>query len=154
MSDSRVNLLTKHLREYDKDLYAIRESSKGMIQVYRKATRPYYFEYEGVNFVALMSNPQYILALTDNWSLTGKPADWGVDQLLLRIRSIDSFNAGKKAEDLIKSYEASQARKDKQRQDDNEAWLRDNRNVFKNAFNEINTSNLNVKEKGFNYGNR
>lgn len=149
MSDSRAKLLTSHLKEYDHDLYAIRESSTGTIHVYRKAKRPIHFNYDDVNYVALVENPQFILALTDNWTLKGRPVDWGIDPLLERIRSIDSFNAAKKVQDLIASYEARSAQKDKDRKDSHEAWLRDNRNVFKRAFNDINTSNLNVKQKGF-----
>lgn len=147
MEDSRTRTVTAHLKDYDRLLYARREST-GAIHVYRESKRPYSFEYNGDRYTALLSQPFFILALTDNWTITGKPVEWGIEPLMYRIKSIDSHKNGITIDKLLEDYTRGAEAKDKKRQNDNESWLRDNRNVFKKAFDGINTSNLDGKRKG------
>lgn len=145
--DSRTDILTSHVRKIDPLLYCEREHN-GMICVYRASKRVEFFMYEGKKYLYLVSAPNIILALTDNWSVRGNPVDWGIEPLIHRLQEIDCWNKGRTADDLIDDYEKMQESKDRHRMNTHEAFLRDKRSVFKKAFNEINTSNLNVKERG------
>lgn len=146
-TDSRTDILTHHIKKIDPLLYCEREVN-GMICVYRDSKRVEYFEFDGQKYLHLKSVPNIILALTDTWSVRGNPVDWGIEPLIHRLQEIDCWNKGRTADDLIEDYEKMQESKDRARMNGHEAFLRDNRSVFKKAFNDINTSNLNVKERG------
>jgi len=143
--DSRTKLLTQYLKELDPKLFAKREGE--MIVVYRDSNRMEHFEYEGQKYGYVKTSPIYILALTDNWTSKGRPVEWGIEPLMRKMRAIDSWNQGFTADDLIQSYEARDASNARDRINGHEAWLRDNRSMFKKAFNDINTSNLDVKQR-------
>lgn len=140
-TDSRTDILTRHIKKIDSKLYCEREHN-GMICVYRESHRLENFEYAGQKYQYLKSVPNIIMALTDNWSVRGKPVEWGIEPLMHRLQEIDSWNRGITADDLIDDYEKMQESKDRARMNNHEAWLKDKRSVFKKAFNEINTSNI------------
>lgn len=145
MQDSRTRTLTSHLKGIDGKLYAERELG-GMICVYRESTRGESFEHDGQRYVYPRSHPHLILALTHNWNVNGVPVEWGIEPILHRMQEIDLWNRGRTANELIESYEKSDQIRAKDRRNMYEAWSGDNRSVFKKAFKDINTSNMNVKE--------
>ena len=147
MGDSRENILTQHLRAYDSKLYAQREQN-GAIHVYREGSRIETFEHNGETYLYLKVQPMFVLALTDNWNIKGRPVDWGIDPLINRIQEIDAWNKGLTIDEMIQGYDKRTENIAKDRRNQNEAWLYDNRSIFKKSFNEVNTSNLNVKTKG------
>ena len=142
-----VSRITKHLKGLDSKLYAVKDERSNVIHVYREGTRLEHFEHNGVKYVYPRTSPHFILALTDTWTANGRPVEWGIEPLMQRMADIDSWNRGRTVDELIARYEKRDAEKDRDRVNMHEAWLRDNRSVFKKAFNEINTSSLNVKEK-------
>ena len=151
MGDSRTRILTEHLKKIDSKLYATR-CSDGRIDVYRKAKRFIPFEYEDKKFLYSVDQPNFILALTDNWSVRGKPVEWGIDPLIHRMQEIDAWNKGLTAEDFIKDYEKADESRARARMNSHEAFLKDARPAFKKAFNDINTSNMDVKENSMKRG--
>lgn len=82
---------TKALRSYDRDLFAGR-TMDGLPCVFRKTKRfvPV-FEWDGGKMLTLTEDKQFVIALTDNWTATGKPRDWGIDFVLNRIKEIDAL---------------------------------------------------------------
>jgi len=141
MRDARERRLTQELRAYDSKLYAKRESN-GSIHVYREGVRFFPFEYHGNNFLASFPSPHFVLALTHNWSLKGRPVDWGIEPLMNRIREIDGWRDDRVADKLIDSYEKVAEQKEKDLRNKNEAFFYDQRSEFKKAFSDINTSNM------------
>lgn len=147
MGDSRTRVLTKHLRRYDDKLYAKREQT-GAIHVYRDGVGFYPFEWNGLNFKASFPSPDFVLALTDNWTVRGRPIEWGIEPLLHRIQKIDGWRNDHMADKLIEGYERRDMQKKKDLHNQNEAFFGDHHRQFKKAFSEINTSNMDLK-KGF-----
>lgn len=147
MGDSRTKLLTRHLRGYDRKLYAVRVSN-GCIHVYRESTGFYPFEYDGISFLASYSSPNFILALTDDWTIRGRPVEWGVEPLMRRIQEIDCWRDDRIGEKLLQSYSKSEETKQKDLRNKNEAFFADQRSEFKKAFKDINVSHMDMK-KGF-----
>jgi hypothetical protein len=147
MGDSRENILTERLSAYDSKLYAKREHN-GCIYVYRKASKIVRFEHKDQSYLYPQESPMFVLALTDNWNVKGKPVDWGIEPLMNRIQEIDAWNRGLTIDAMIQGYEKQTENLARDRHNQNEAWLYDNRSIFKKTFNDTNTSNLNVKTKG------
>lgn len=142
--DSRVRTLTRHLKAHDSQLYAACHK-EGRIDIYRKSS---YGE----------SPPHLIFPLTDNWAVSGRPVEWGIEVILARINAMDLWRSDSVAEDLIKSYEKRSEAQERDRKNNMESFLYDFAPQFAKATNDINTSCLEKidgrreKEKNF-YGN-
>lgn len=137
---------TKYLKRYDKDLYAD-HNRDGVICVFRKTKRyePVVVD-QGFKFLNLISDKQYVCALTENWSLSTKPRQWGVDHVLTKIRQIDSqcnermFEAMDAANDAVDEAERRSLR------NDIEAFWIDNRREFAKATDDILVHSLSKDE--------
>lgn len=137
----RVKRLTEVLKSHDRALYASR-SSNGMIQVWRQADR-----WEASLIPEGAENPdrpcpQFILPLTDNFKLNGKPVEWGLDPLLRMIQSMDSWSQEDILGDVTKTRESEKRVRERSRNNDIRARAYDMRREFARSFNDINTSTL------------
>lgn len=140
--DTVARRLTRAVSGYDRELFVKREGET--LRVLRKATRFLSYEVDGQHLLYSVSAPHVIFHLTDNWTVNGKPVEWGVEPLLSRLRAIDSHKrdvAGEIIENQKKSEEISK----KDFRNNNEAFLKDFRRQFSKAFNNINTSTLDRK---------
>lgn len=135
--DSRTRYLTETLQAHDKRLYAERMPD-GSIHVFRENS------YVPLGF---KPSPHFVVALTEDWTLDGRPVEWGALPLIDKIKSIDTWNKGFTADDLIERYKRAYDSQDKQRKNMTEDFFRDARGAFKKDFSEINTSNMDVKEE-------
>ncbi len=143
--DWRVKRLTEELKKHDRTLKAVRTNT-GMIQVWRTAER--WSAADLIDGESDDSQPmQFIAALTDNWNVTGKPIDLGIDPLMWKIQSMDSWNKGSMLDDMRKKREL--AKEDRKRiiANENKARAYDLRKDFAKAVNEINTSTLDKIDK-------
>jgi hypothetical protein len=139
--DWKLERLNNEVKSYWRDLYAIRTSS-GMLQIYKRGVRWETFTFEGRTLHYSRPNPQFILALTDTWTLTGKPVDWGIEPTMSRIREMDSWRDDRIYEDLVKERERAKANKDRAYRNEIRARAYDLRKDFARATNDINTSAL------------
>jgi hypothetical protein len=90
-ADSVLKTYTKALKRYDRDLFAGR-TMDGMPCVFRKHKRyEVVCEWEGGKLLNLREDKQYVFAITDNWSMSGEPRDWGIDDVLGHLRMIDAL---------------------------------------------------------------
>lgn len=131
--DSRVREVNRVVKGYDKYLVAQRERN-GAIHIYRKTSDP--------------ADPlHFVMALTDNWTVRGKPRNWGLEVVVNRIAAHDLW----KDETVVDRIEASLAKaeesKEKGMRNSIESFLYDFRRQFARATDGINVSSLERKDK-------
>lgn len=138
--DSRVRLVTKHLKSYDKDLFASRDN-RGVIQVMRRQTIGQTYEYGGANLTVYRNQSQFIMSLTHNWLANGEPVEWGIEPLMRRIRYIDGH--------LHDDYDEFCEKRERQERIESQtlknnctALAADMRKDFNKVFGDINTSTM------------
>lgn len=141
--DARVRVITKTIKELDRNLYAQRDGDK--INIYRENTRLGLYEYNGLAFAYSYPNPQYIMSLTDNWNIRGTPVEWGLEPICRRLREIDGWNRKDLEAALIKNHEQAQEGRDRDRRNATEAKLYEVRDHFKKATSDINTALINKR---------
>ena len=143
--DQRIRSLNIALKGHDRDLFAKRESHA--INIYRIGRRWECHDFGEFRLHYSKPNPQFIVALTDDWRVTGRPVEWGIEPLLDRIKSIDGFGSFNLINDLPKMYEKAAEKKAQDRKSRDEEWLREHRDIFKKAFDPINTGTLDRKSE-------
>ena len=128
---------TKALKQYDKDLFA-RRNQDGVMCVFRKNKR---FEPVVVNdsfrLLNLVEGIQYIFSLTENWTLSTKPRQWGIEFVLNRIKEIDCLSNERMMEELDRKNEAVDQSKRRSFRNEAEAFWADNRREFVKGIDEI-----------------
>lgn len=127
--DSRAKEVNRVVKGYDKYLFARRECNGGL-HVYRRTPSNSACPY------------QFVFALTDSWTASGRPVDWGLEVVLNRLRAIDCW----KSENIFKQLEIDREKAEESRKRGMattiEAFLYDFRRDFAKATNDINTSSL------------
>jgi hypothetical protein len=144
--DSRVRILTKHLKKYDSDLFAERLDN-GVIQISRHKNYWIPFQYEGKKYLYAKSVPHYVTVLTDTWLVTGKPRDWGIEPLMARIRDMDGYRNDTMLDQVRAVRERNEADKLRGMRNDFRAIAADMRKDFAKATSDINTSTVNKIDK-------
>ena len=133
---------TKALKRYDRELYADR-TKDGALCVFRKVKRfvPV-CENEGFRLLNLTEDKQYVFALTDNWTLSGKPINWGIDDVLGRIKKLDCWANKNLFEELDAENEKVDERKRRDLRNEMDAFWSHERDRFKTATSDILTHSL------------
>lgn len=138
--DQRLSRITQEVRRYDRRLFGFR-ASNGMIQILREAEK---LDASDAPDEVVVSNPhpQFILALTHDWTLQGKPVEWGLEPIMTKLRSMDSWLEDKILDKMRKRRE--QEAEDSKRVEKNNirAMAADVRKDFAKATNEINVASL------------
>lgn len=146
-SDSQVRFITRVVRSHDRDLFAER-SHLGHVRIMRKAYRAVAYDMgDGNNLIYNEDSPQFIFALTDNWTANGKPRDWGALVVLERLKKHDSWNNEALLAELEKEEEQAEAVKEKDFKNSNEAWLADNHKKFKESFKDVRIANFDKSDR-------
>ncbi len=87
-------------------------------------------------------NPQFILALTDTWTLQGQPVEWGLEPLAWKLREMDSWRSDQEIKGMRQERERLKGIQANSKRNDLRAQAADMRKDFARATNEINTSTL------------
>lgn len=138
---ARLASLNRHLKHYDRELYAAR--SGHTYQIYRKSYRWDSYEYQGQGLAVLREQPHYIISLTDTWKPDGKPVEWGIEPLLAQIRSMDLWRDRGMYAEMVKKREREERWKEDTRSNNIRAAAIDMKRDLAKATNDINTSTLN-----------
>jgi hypothetical protein len=144
--DSTVRLYNKAIKEYDRELYAHR-SEEGVISILRCNKRFVLYDLDGQDLHVLIDSPEFIFALTDNWSTTGQPRLWGSDRVLARLREIDSWAKKDFLEEIDEQNEKVDQSKARHLRNEMEAMFSDGRRQFAKATDGILTHSLDKTEK-------
>lgn len=141
---TRARRITWELQKKDKDLFCLENEAMGYLQILRKSyqTRTVFInEHDVVTYPVMV--PQLVLALTHDWTVKGRPVDWGLEPITRKLISIDCWNNVEA--DALKLEEVSEKvdqRKLRNFNNETEAFLKDFRPQFQKTFNDVNTSNL------------
>ncbi len=137
---------TKALKRYDSDLFAER-TRDGAACVFRKIKRfvPV-CEGEGFRLLNLQEDKQFVFALTDTWTLSGTPRDWGIDDVVGRIQQLDSWAH----KDLLERLDAENEKVDESNKrsmkNEMEAFWSHEHSRFKKATGDVLTHSLSKVE--------
>jgi len=142
--DTAVRNLNKTISRYDRELFAKRDGL-GMIRVLRKAQRFLSYSFDGAILHYAVSTPSDVFCLTDNWTIRGRPVEWGIEPVLARLKAIDVWSHPEIQEELIKNIQKSDLSERRDLRNNIESFLLDFRKQFAKAFNDINTSTLDKK---------
>lgn len=137
--EGRVRYLNKHLKKYDSKLFCARAGDK--IDVYRNVYRQDVYKIGDETLIHLVEVPSHVLSLTEDWTVTGRPVDWGVEPLLQRLRKMDTWNhdSWSEAEAGAERNRALKKRRLKNKLDDIGYEVQP---YFKKAADEFNFSNV------------
>lgn len=138
---SREQEINRIIQRYDRELVAQRDF-KGTMCVWRKAYRFEEFEFDGKRFLFSRPDLKLVFALTDNWTQSGRPVDWGLEPILNRLKSIDVWRDPDFAEKLIAQYEQDEQSNRRNLRNTVESFLIDYRRQFAKTFGDVNTSTL------------
>ncbi len=141
----RMEQITAALKSHDYKLYC-GENKEGTLCVFRKSYTCEVYQIGDNILNYLRPAPHFIFAITDNWKANGIPRDWGIDPIMTRILSIDSWNRDVAGE-LVKQYEKDDASKDRDVDNNIEAFAKDYRRTFAKETNHINTANMKKIDK-------
>ena len=127
---------TRELKRYDKDLFA-KHNQDGVMCVFRKHKR---FEpvvvSEGFKFLNLVEGIQFVFSLTENWTLSSPPRQWGIERVLNRVREIDAWNNERMFEDLDAANDRADESEKRSFKNETEAFFADHRSEFVKTFDE------------------
>jgi len=131
-----VDSYTRALKRYDKDLFCVRNID-GVMCVFRKHKRfePVCVD-DNFRILNLITDKQYVCALTENWTLSTKPRQWGIDHVLTKIRQMDLQINENLLDDLDAKNEKVDESERRSFRNETEAFLADNRRQFAKAFDE------------------
>jgi hypothetical protein len=127
----RVSELNRGLRRYDRRLYA-KYAGGGVIHIC----------WADANIDRL------VFALTDTWTVSGKPVPWGLQPILARLAEIDLSQNGTLFDQMRKRREREQESKERHFKSELEAGLKEQRRAFAKSFEDFNTSICNKTFKG------
>lgn len=138
----RLARLNQTVKKLDPDLYVI-ENSSGMRQIWRKAKRK---DLEGLEESGRteLSN-ELILALTDTFTLRGKPVDWGLEPIVSQLKSMDSWRDDRIYDDMVERRKRQEEWSKESQRHEIRARAADMRKDVARAFNDVNTSTLDKK---------
>lgn len=136
----RVMRINEVVKQYDRKLFA--RASAGKVLILRRGDRLEASDYNQREPELARLNPQLILALTHNWKVDGLPVEWGLEPLMLQLRSMDSWADPDMYRNMVKKRELEASEKERANRNDLRARAADMRQDFARATNEINTSSL------------
>jgi len=140
-------MISEFVEQYDSQLFAKRDN-RGIISIYRNRKVLDSFEYEGVTYKYFRDAPYHIVFLTDNWAFNGKPVDWGLDQLWMKLNKMDNWKPENDAlQEVNKHNEKIDEIEAKDFHDQNVAFFSETRTEWKKAFKDYNISSHIEKER-------
>lgn len=125
----KMKSLDKQLKSHDGELFC-QETRPGRIDVYRKnkwSAKP----------------PEYIMSLTEDWTIKTRPAPWGDDIVVNRIKAHDLWRDDNYVNEILAHQETKPERQQKALRNSIESFLYDFRGQFAKATDSVNTANLN-----------
>lgn len=144
---NRERRITQELKKHDSSLYA-KTNRFGITQVFKKYSSLVPYEIDGKKVYCLEPNDLYIFSLTVDWTPKSPVADWGLEPLMRKLRSIDAWNKDSEVHQINKMNEKVDESKARHMKNESEAFASDVLYpAFKKTMGDINTANLNKIDK-------
>ncbi len=124
-----INGYNRHLKSYDPSLFVDRNDN-GVLCVFKKDR----------------IGKSYIFALTDTWSLNGRPIPLGIDRVLDHVRRIDRTQRDMAIQEADALNEKIDQSKKRHMKNEIEAFVKDSRRAFAKATDGILTHSLDKSE--------
>ena len=113
--------LTKTLKRHDRNLFA-EKSHDGQVRIFRKIRHAVpVCECEGFRLLTLTDKRQFVIALTDNWTMKGIPRHWGADLILEKLRAMDLQTNERLFAEFEREEERQAKSRERSRDTENEA---------------------------------
>jgi hypothetical protein len=148
----RIERINEVIQGHDYKLYCERHVT-GVLCVYRKGDRVESYEIDGDVIHFIRPCPHFVFALTHDWSLNGRPVEWGTLPIAKRLHDIDLWKRDL-VSDIERNDEKRRESEARELQNQNEAFLKDHRSIFKKAFDDVNTANMEKVDKRRSYEKR
>lgn len=124
----RVREISRNLKAYDKELYA-QCNKPPRIDVYRQNRDK-------------LSPPHFVFSLTENWTPTGKPVEWGIEVILARLKAIDLWGNGQTADQLNEANAKIDESRERTVRNNIEGFVSEFRSQFAKATDGIRVANM------------
>ncbi len=144
-SMTRADRITREIRRHDRLLYC-EKSPQGPLAIYRKLYRYEPMEVNGVIIHYPILSPHLVFAITDTWSITGRPVEWGILPIMARIKAMDLWTNDNIVNDLIDGYKKDEESKERDQRNSIESFLLDFRRQFAKSFDQYNTGTLDKRK--------
>lgn len=140
----RSERITSEIQAHDYKLFC--KNMEGKLCIYREGTRVERYDLDDdvvLNFVR--PAPSFVMALTHNWKIEGRPVDWGLEPIKARLKAIDLWNRDM-AEEIIQQEEKAEKSREREVRTNMEGFLSDFHGKFKETFKDVNTSNVGKRD--------
>lgn len=124
----RLKSINRHIKQLDPELFAASHKAP-RIDVYRQSTMK-------------LGPPYLVFSLTEDWTVSTAPVEWGIEPIMARLKAIDLWNNGETVETLNEHNESVRKSKRRDLRNNIESFFGEFRRQFAKATNEINTSLL------------
>lgn len=141
----RAEIISHHIKRHDYKLYCEKHET-GVLCIYREGQRVESYEVDGDVIHFVRPAPHFVTALTHDWSMQGRPADWGTIPIMKRLNDLDLWNRDLVSE-IEKNDEKKKEAEQRELQNKNEDFLKDYRTTFKNAFADVNVGSMAKTDK-------
>lgn len=143
--NARCRFINRVVKEHDNELFA-KELADGKICIYRKSKRYEAFEHDGCIIYNVVKSPQFVFALTDDWTFNGSPREWGGEVVSKRIREHDIQSNERLFEQLEIAQEKAAQSKERAFKNQTEAYLYDHHSQIKKAWSDIRYANMDMRK--------
>lgn len=126
---TREQRYTHELKKYDRNLFC-RLEADGFYKIYQKSKRVVYYDLDGFNVGFVIPDDKFICPLSDNWSVRGRPVEWGILPLMQKIKSMDAANSEAEMYKWKEQEEKSREAKDRHMKNEAEAFASDFRSAI------------------------
>lgn len=127
----RASRLTQFLRQYDKALYVLKAGT--MLQIWRRE----WPLVRGLTPVSARPPEQFILAVTDDWTLGGEPVEWGIEPILDQLKFMDSWRDDSYYDRMMRYRENEEKLKQRSKKNNLRALAMDSRRDIAKASDEL-----------------
>lgn len=140
--DAKLRQISQLLKRYDSDLIP-RRFMDGALGIMRKR-RGFDFYRFGDHSVLWFARDweDLVLPVTDNWSETGNPVDWGIEPIFWKIQQLDGWRDDGDYDRFCEDREQRRRNRDRAFRNEMRARAADLRREFARATNDINTSTV------------
>lgn len=129
----RAERLTQVVRQYDKSLYVKRNPVAERLEVWRQDIPRDLFGLA----LSRRDSDQMVLTITDDWTIKGSPVDWGIEPILWKLKSMDSWRDDSYFDKMVKDRDKVDELKQRRMRNEIRAGAADIRKEIAKATNDI-----------------